>query len=157
MRRWLRLKRAGVRSPKLVIDEAKRANLPLHYALAMLEKETGVPQQNIFGCDHGPGRAFCHEKVTKARVEALIRSNYANGVGWTQLTYKPFVVKAQVLGGAHLPKYQMRVGFQVLKDNISRLGVQQGFRAYNGSGPAAEAYGRDAVAKAAKWRHFLDS
>lgn len=146
----------GVEKPRVVIEEAERAGLGLANALAMLEKETGIPQRNIFGCDHGPGVAFCHENVTEAKVKQLIASGRANGVGWTQLTFPPFVHEAERLGGAHKPRIQMRVGFKVLADNIRRLGQQDGFRAYNGSGPAAEQYGREAVALARKWSKVVN-
>jgi hypothetical protein len=154
---WQILRDNDVLKPKVVIEEAKRAGLPLRFALAMLEKETDIPQRNIFGCDHGSGRAFCHENVTAARVAALRRSGLANGVGWTQITLPAFVEEADKLGGAHKPRFQMRVGFKVLKDNIDREGsARQGFRAYNGSGAQAEKYGREAVAIAERWKRALE-
>ena len=64
-----------------------------------LRKETGGGR-NVFGCDHGPGRAFCHETVTKEKVTALMRSSLANGVGPTQLTWKPYVQRAIDRGAA---------------------------------------------------------
>lgn len=149
------LRRHAVKKPRQLRREAKRAGLALPCALAMLEMETAIPQRNIFGCDQGAGRTFCHQRVTRKKVRALLASGLANGVGWTQLTYRPFVIEAERLGGAHRPRNQMRVGFAVLADNIRRLGVQAGFAAYNGSGPAADAYGRDAVAKAARWSSIL--
>jgi hypothetical protein len=146
------LKAKGVRQPLVVIDEAKRARIFAASALAMLEMETGIPQDNIFGCDHGAGVAFCHEKVTKARVLALRRGSLANGVGWTQLTYPPFVAEADAAGGAHIPRFQMRVGFKVLRDNFDRLGsISEMFRAYNGTGSAASAYAARALALRSKW------
>jgi hypothetical protein len=157
MKRWLRLKRAGVRRPQVVISEARRADLRLADALAMLHNETGIPQQNIFGCDHGAGRAFCHEQVTQTKVRKLLLSPYSNGVGWTQLTYRPFVSTAQRLGGAHRPKLQCRVGFRVLKDNMVRTGSRwAGFKAYNGTGTAADAYASRAIARAAGWQRVID-
>jgi hypothetical protein len=154
---WQILRDHGVLKPKAVVEEAKRAGVPLHFVLAMLEKETGIPQRNIFGCDHGPGNAFCHENVTAARVAALRRSGLANGVGWTQLTFPPFVAEADRLGGADKPRFQMRVGFKVLKENIDReRSAQQGFRAYNGSGADAEKYGREAIAIARRWKRTLN-
>jgi hypothetical protein len=152
---WQILRDNNVVNPRVVVEEANRVKLALRFALAMLEKETGIPQRNIFGCDHGEGRAFCHENVTEARVKALRSSGLANGVGWTQITFPAFVVEADKLGGAHKPRFQMRVGFGVLKGHMDRLGVQQGFRAYNGTGPAAEAYGRDAVKIAERWEKIL--
>ena len=53
-----------------------------------LRKETGGGR-NVFGCDHGPGRAFCHETVTKEKVTALMRSSLANGVGPTRSPGSP--------------------------------------------------------------------
>lgn len=153
------MQRLGVEKPSVVAEEAHRADLRLDYALAMLHMETGprgatpgdrgfkLAQRNVFGCDHGPagGRVpFCGETVTEARVKALLDSGQANGVGWCQLTYRPFVIKAQQLGGAHKPRYQMRVGFDVLAGLIRANGVEVGFARYNGSGSAAAAYGREA-------------
>lgn len=147
-----RLKAKGVKQPYVVIDEAKRADILIASALAMLEMETGIPQRNIFGCDHGEGRAFCHEEVTKDRVAQLRRSGFANGVGWTQLTYPPFVAQADKEGGAHIPRFQMRVGFSVLRDNFDRLGsIREMYRAYNGTGSAAEAYAAKAASLRSKW------
>lgn len=155
MRRWLKLQRAHVKRPKLVIAEAKRARLFLPDALAMLEQETGIPQKNIFGCDMGIGNLFCHLRVTRKRVRKLIRSGRAQGVGWTQLTFQGFVTAAQTMGGAWKPKYQMREGFAVLKNNIRQFGVQEGHARYNGTGEAAEAYGRRAVELRRKWQQIL--
>jgi hypothetical protein len=154
---WQILRDNDVVHPKIVIEEAERARLPLRFAMAMLEKETGIPQRNVFGCDQGEGRAFCHEKVTEAKVKALRSSGLTNGVGWTQLTFAPFVAEADRLGGAHKPRFQMRVGFKVLKDNMEREGsAQQGFRAFNGSGEKAEKYGREAMKVAARWERILN-
>lgn len=146
------LRAKKVKQPIAVVEEAKRADILVASALAMLEMETGIPQRNVFGCDHGEGRAFCHQEVTKERVAQLQRSGLANGVGWTQLTYPPFVVEAQRMGGAHIPRFQMRVGFSILRDNFDRLGsIREMYRAYNGSGPDAEDYASRAIALRSKW------
>lgn len=153
-----KMRRAGVKRPRMVRREAKRAGIRLEHALALLENETGIPQRNIFGCDYGPraGAPFCHQKVTKQRVKALLAQSFNNGVGWTQLTYRPFVLEAERHGGAHKPRNQMRVGFRILKDNIQREGsVWGGFRAYNGTGLAAARYADLAVNRAAAWKKRL--
>lgn len=153
------LKRHGVKQPDLVLSEAKRADLKPEYALAMLEKETGIPQRNVFGCDHGPqgGKPpYCGDAVTKERVAALRASGKMNGVGWTQLTWWEFVRDADNMGGAHKPRFQMRVGFDVLATHIAQYGEWGGFRRYNGEGPAAEAYANAAVALARKWNEILE-
>jgi hypothetical protein len=153
------LEHHGVKRPKQVIEEAERADLNLVDALAMLEQETGFPQRNVFGGDYGSsykGRPpFFHDKVTKARVKALLAQSLNNGVGWTQLTYRPFVEQAEAMGGAHLPQYQMRVGFKVLSDLIKAHGQKDGHAGYNGTGADADAYGAKAVAIAAKWKSII--
>lgn len=152
-----KLKGKGVRQPQVCIDEAKAADIRVATLLAMLEMETGIPQRNIFGCDHGPGKAFCHQEVTKARVEALLKSGLSNGVGWTQLTYRPFVEQAQRAGGAHIPRYQVRVGAKILRELFERYrSIPTMYARYNGSGAAAEAYGRKAAGLREKWLKVTD-
>lgn len=154
---WEILRDHDVVKPRVVVEEAARANLELASALAMLEMETGIPQRNIFGADYGPRNTapWYHHPVTEARVKALLAQPLNNGVGWTQLTYRPFVQEAQALGGAHKPRLQMRVGFKVLAGLIRQYGLGNGFAKYNGSGTAAAQYGREAVVLAAKWRKIL--
>lgn len=156
---WRILKAHGVHQPKVVVDEAHRAVLTLEHALAMLECETGIPQRNIFGGDYGSSYAgrppYYHDAVTPARVTALLAQPLNNGVGWTQLTYRPFVVEAQQLGGAHIPRYQMRVGFKALAGLITARGERAGFAGYNGTGAAADAYAQRAIGFTNAWRERL--
>lgn len=149
------LERYHVRKPSLVVKEARKANLHLTDALAMLEQETGIPQKNIFGCDWGPGLLFCHLRVTRKRIRKLIKDGRAQGVGWTQITYQGFVAAAQAMGGAWRPKNQMREGFKVLADLIKQYGDQEGHARYNGSGPLAEQYGRDSIRLKNIWKSRL--
>lgn len=162
-----RLKRHGVRQPYVVIDEAKRADIKVATLLATLQMETGdssrspksagfeLNQRNIFGCDwgaQGGNPPYCNDEVTEARVAKLLASGRPNGVGWTQLTSFVFVREANQAGGAHIPRYQCRVGARLLRDLFDAQGsIQQMYRAYNGSGPQAEAYGRRAEALRAEW------
>ena len=149
------LRRHKVKQPIAVVEEAQRADILVASALAMLEMETGIPQRNVFG--HDAGAPFQGEEVTPEKISKLLASPYSNGVGWTQLTYKPFISAAQRMGGAHIPRFQMRVGFRVLRENFDREGSIEGmFRAYNGSGSAAEAYARMAVRLRAKWLAVTD-
>jgi hypothetical protein len=78
------------------------------------------------------------------------------GCGPTQLTFGPFQQRADDLGGCWRFEINCRVGFEILADHIRRRGLQDGFRAYNGSGPRAEAYGRDAKAKYDVWKTQLE-
>jgi hypothetical protein len=170
-----KLKRYGVRQPTVVIDEALREKIKVGTGLAMLQMETSpmgatkspkssgfeLKQQNIFGCDHGARSSapYCNQAVTKDRVAALRRGfpRTMNGVGWTQLTWYELVNAAERAGGAHIPRYQMRIGFRQLRVHFDREhSIAEMFRAYNGAGSAAELYGRRAAALRADWLDITD-
>ena len=153
--RWFA--REGFERPYLTVAAAKKADVSYATAAAHLAMETGNGK-NIFGCDHGPGVAFCHEPVTKAKVQALLRSSRANGVGPLQLTFKPFVQEADDLGGAHRPYFNMLVGFRILKRNWEANGhnLRTAYRLYNGSGPAAERYADTAIRKRQEYVRKLE-
>lgn len=129
----------------------RQTGLELAICCAVVEQESGF--RNIFGCDYGPqgGKPpWCHEEVTKARVAALLAQSRNNGVGLTQLTYRPFVLEAEHLGGAHIAKYQCVVGFWVMKSLIDQYG-EGGMWHYNGS----TAYQAQIAAKVRTWRGRL--
>ncbi len=106
-------------------------------AAALVEQESGG--KNVFGCDWGSRWTdqppFCNAKVTEARVKALLKNiesgGGANGVGYTQLTYPPFVRQAEAMGGAHIGRYQMRVGFKLLNDLLAQYDYLNALEAYN--------------------------
>lgn len=108
-------KKAGARYALRTLREARRNGIPYSWLLAMIEQESRW--ENIFGCDHGTGRAFCHQKVTNAKVDSLLNSGLANGVGLTQLTSPSYVREAhRRRGGAASPRNQIIVGAKVLKE-----------------------------------------
>lgn len=116
----------------VIDEEADKAGLDLADACALVEQESGG--RNIFGCDNGDSGdtpPYCQHKVTKARVQNLIDSPYMNGVGLTQLTWWAFVEEAHEMGGAHLPRYQCRVGFRILADYLKKYDRLEAFGAYN--------------------------
>ena len=133
-----RLRKAGFRWSYKIVDEADKANIPVSTAVAIVHQETGWPPRNIFGCDTGARSTvpFCHQRVTKERVQALVRHTKAggtsNGVGLTQLTWPPFIYQAQDLGGAHRVRPQLRVGFGIVRDLLDDFG-QDGLWRYNGA------------------------
>jgi hypothetical protein len=131
---------AGARYATRIIIEARRAGIPLSWAFALIEQESGF--RNIFGCDWGsryPNRyapPYCRVPVTKDRVQALLRFGKPNGVGLTQLTDFSYVRRAERTKvsrgyGAHLPGNQIRVGMQVLKEKTGG-DMAQAWR-YNGA------------------------
>ena len=153
-----RLRTAGIDSPRIAVDEAKRAGLPLELACALLEKESGGGA-NVYGHDpsifSGAGQVTRenYARYKKARVASGNRK--MQGVGPCQLTWWEFQDQADAQGGCWRPRYNMRVGFLHLANLIKRYGESDGARRYNGSGSAAEAYSRDLLVKARKWKSII--
>jgi hypothetical protein len=138
-------------------------------AAALVEKESGG--KNIFGCDFGErwitDPPFCQVEVTRERVKRLIDNFHqpppgigANGIGVTQLTSMDLVEEAEGMGGAHLLRHQMRVGFGYLNRLIALFGWPEGAAAYN-AGPGnllsvMDTYGADMVRKERQWAQRLE-
>jgi hypothetical protein len=117
---------------QVIVEEAQRVGLDLALACALVAQESGG--RNIFGCDLGPvgdRPPYCHQEITRDRVQKLIDSPFMNGVGLTQLTWFTFVDEAEALGGAHIPRNQCRVGFQLLKKYREKYPYLEAFGAYN--------------------------
>jgi hypothetical protein len=57
--------------------------------------------------------------VTRERLDELIQwvesGEFFNGVGWAQLTYFPFIRKAEGMGGAEEPGPNIEAGFEGFK------------------------------------------
>ena len=124
-----RAKKAGAKWSLRIVWEARRARVPISWLFALIEQETGF--RNVFGCDWGPGRAYCHEAVTREKVQALLRSGLANGVGPGQLTSPEYVRRADRYGGAHVPRHNIRVAAEVLREKTGG-DMHKAWR-YNGS------------------------
>jgi len=135
-------------------------------AAALVEQESGG--KNLFGCDWGKQWTttppYCQIKVTRDRVKLLIENwrdgGGQNGIGLTQLTSMDYVMAAEKMGGAHLPRFQMRVGFKLLNDNINDMGFQAGAAAYNaGRGnwrAVYNTYGASVVGLQQAWQRRLN-
>jgi hypothetical protein len=146
----------GIANAADCVAAHNRIGLDLSDCLAMLENESGG--RNIFGADPGGyalPRAWFDTTVTRAKYTVYkIRRNFGmtpNGVGPCQLTSTGLQKEAEHAGGCWKPRYNMEVGFEFLKQLQAEHGQQGGFAAYNGSGPAAEAYGERAMERAATW------
>jgi hypothetical protein len=153
-----RAKAAGASYSLRIILEARRAGLPISLAFAIVDQESAF--RNIFGCDKGV--LFCHQPVTHERVLKLIedvqQGHMSNGVGLTQLTWIGFIKAAERLGGAHIVKNQLRIGFEVLAQNIDAFGIGGGLAAYNAGDPHSAKgirYAREVRAKQDKWHKVL--
>lgn len=144
--------------PTLRARTAARLGLPVACAVLMLETGGG---RNEYGHDVYPGGVeapgFGWGTVTEANYRAFLSLRAAtgrsNGVGPCQLTSPGLQDEADAAGGCWLPQHNMAVGFRDLHDLVVERGsVEAGCAAYNGSGPAAEAYGRHAYVLAEHYR-----
>lgn len=148
-----------------MLREEAWGNIDAALACAVVEQEAGG--KNIFGCDWGSRWTdvppYCQVEVTKERVKALIANVAAgggqNGVGLTQLTTIQFVKQAEAMGGAHLPRYQCRVGFRLLRDYIIGYGYLPALEAYNDGTPNRQGggvkYSYEVAEKHDKWKRIL--
>lgn len=151
-----------VRAPE-VVEFAEAAGLDLAAAATMLQKESGGGQ-NIWGHDNVPtAGTYAHGgEVTQADYLAYRQAVIAGragrqGVGPTQITWRGYQDQADGLGGCWDWRCNITVGFQALAAHIRTSGLRDGFRDYNGSGPAAEAYADEAMALYREWCTRLGS
>lgn len=149
----------GIQRPSEVIELAARAGLELAAAATLLQKESDGGR-NIYGHDPVQTGGFYDKggPVTKANFTDYKKHRKqfgAQGVGPVQLTLPAFQDRADARGGCWDWRVNALVGFEILAGSITARGVHDGFRAYNGSGPAAERYADDAVAKLGVWRQRL--
>lgn len=146
----LRAKRHGARHVVKTIEEARAAGIPLSWAFALVEQESGF--RNVFGHDRG---SILHgQHVTAARVRRLLhhidRGGISNGVGLTQLTWPPLLREADRNGGAHKPRVQLRYGLRHLAET-ARGDLDRGAWRYNGD----PGYQAQIKAKQRRWHDRL--
>jgi hypothetical protein len=128
-----------------IVEEARQALIPVRYPVSLVcaQVEQESWGRNIFGCDWGERWTdvppYCQIPVTKERVQRLIANVEAgggqNGVGLPQLTTIDLVYRAEALGGAHIPRNQLRVSCDYLAVLIRLYGYEGGLGAYN-AGPS---------------------
>jgi hypothetical protein len=151
----------GIVNAPQVVALAAAAGLDLAAACTMLEKESGGGR-NLWGSD-GVDPAGTYVKgaeVTQAAYLAYrgkLKAGLigAQGVGPCQLTYPPLQAQADALGGCWDWTSNVTVGFRQLAQLQRQYGTRDGFRRYNGSGPAAEKYADDSMAKLGAWQTRL--
>ncbi|MGH3085974.1 MAG: peptidoglycan recognition protein family protein [Rubrobacteraceae bacterium] len=151
----------------IIYDEAKRANLHITSACALVEQESAG--RNVFGADWGTRRAdhipFAHLPVTGQRVRQLVAhvraGGVSNGVGLTQLTWRDFIYDAERRGGAHLPKHQCAVGFELLAGYYGKYPYLEAIGAYNAGESnrrsVLRTYSAQFAQKHQAWRNRLES
>lgn len=151
---------SGIERPDDVVRVAREVGLYLPIAVTLVEKESGG--RNVWGHDAvATGGTYVKGSVVTRRGYEAYRTKRrsgeigAQGVGPCQLTWPGFQDRADAQGGCWNYRTNLRVGFEVLLDLQRRYGTREGFRRYNGSGPAAEAYADDAMARLGEWTAVL--
>jgi len=160
---WARIaRRHGFKNTRRIMQEARRAGISPALALAMIEQESGNGS-NVFGHDRDHRGAYIFPardgtvKVTRALYQAYRARRGPKGVGGmqgvgpAQLTWWELQDRADRWGGCWRPRINIRVAFLHLKALQRAHGYGDGIRAYNGSGPAAEAYRRSVLERRKKW------
>lgn len=140
-----------MRNARTIADEARRAGITYDLAFAMVEQESGNGM-NVFG--HDPTIFAGAGKVTRGKYWSYKFARgrtRMQGVGPLQLTWWELQDAADDLGGCWVPRYNLRVGFEHLRDLTHTYGERGGIRRYNGAGPAAEQYASSVLARKAKW------
>jgi hypothetical protein len=149
----------GILRPAEVIELAAATGLDLAAAATLLQKESGGGR-NVWGHD-GVSTGGFYVKGSEVTQQAYLaykahRSRLGcQGVGPCQLTYHAYQDQADAIGGCWDWRANVTIGFRVLAASIRARGLRDGFRAYNGSGHAAERYAEDAICKYQAWRERL--
>lgn len=147
-------KRYGARYSYRIAIEARRAGIPVSLGFALIEQESNF--RNVFG--HDPTIFIGAGNVTKQKYLAYKRQrghSHMQGVGPAQLTWWEFQDVADKYGGCWNPTYNIRVAFEHLATLVRSRGNRDGIKAYNGTGPAADRYASQVLAKMEKWRKRL--
>lgn len=151
----VRLRKLGCPYPIRLITEAGKFGLSVPLACSLVVQESAW--ENIFG--HDPtvfvGAGAVTENSYHAYSAEAERTGQVQGVGVVQLTYRAYQLEADKIGGCWVIACQMQIGFGVLAENIRRDGLHAGVAAYNGSGPAAEAYADEVIARAVTYAKEL--
>jgi hypothetical protein len=149
----------GVIRASEVVELAGAAGLDLAAAATLLAKESGGGL-NLWGSDgvSTGGLYVKGSQVTQGAYMAYKAQRArlgCQGVGPTQLTWSGYQDRADSLGGCWDWRSNIKVGFGILAAAISANGLRDGFRSFNGSGPAAETYANDAMGRYAAWKARL--
>lgn len=163
-----KLKKIGMVYPVRTIMAARACGLSLPLGCSILMQETGGgvnewghdPTIFVGGYDQKHNVRY-GALVTAASYKAYLVQRGAEGkggmqgVGPCQLTYYTLQDAADKAGGCEKVLPNLKVGFASLAASIRRDGLRAAVVAYNGSGPAAEAYADTVLARAVTYAHTL--
>lgn len=156
----------GLQNADAIVTAAQLEGVELAVAAAMVEKESGGA--SIWGHDpvatggvYTPGGPVTASNYLAYR--ALVRAGKIGrqGCGPAQLTSAAYQDLGDAIGapaglGCWDPVTNLRAGLRGLQALIKSYGsVQLGAQHYNGSGPAAVAYGEDFLARYGTWKARL--
>lgn len=153
-----RMRRHGIVNPILTLRAARKANLYLPLACALLGQESGGGH-NEFG--HDPTIFVGAGAVTKTKYHAYLARRGVHGaggmqgVGPCQLTWYSYQDAADKLGGCWKPYPNMLIGFGLLESLVMDNGIFSGIAKYNGVGESANSYTHSVLAKRELWRTWL--
>lgn len=155
------LAKYGLVNTDAIVTAAALEGVDIAIAATMISKESGG--RNVWGSD-GVSTGGAYVKggpVTKSNYLAyrsLVKAGKIGrqGCGPAQCTSAAYQDSADAIGapnglGCWDPVTNIRAGLRGLGRLIKTYGIQQGARRYNGSGTAAEAYGRDFLSRYNTW------
>jgi hypothetical protein len=155
-----RLRRNGCKRPIYTYQEAKRAGIPVSVLAAVLDQESGGGK-NVFGHDRDKfghrlgGIPESWTTVTKQRYLFYKEQRHTKGmqgVGPMQLTWYAFQDQADRYGGCWVPKMNIRVGAEMLRDEHKLTkNWWSAFWRYNGS----QKYANQVEGRRKKWAKIL--
>jgi hypothetical protein len=148
-------RRSGANYCLAIIEEARRAGLPISLGFALIEQESGF--RNVFG--HDPTIFAGAGNVTKTKYLAYKRARghtRMQGVGPAQLTWWEYQDSADRLGGCWVARNNIRVGFELLAALVDRHGEREGLAIYNGgSRNPNHRYAQQVLDRRRKWHNLL--
>lgn len=141
--------------------EARRAGLGPAAAIALIEQESGF--RNVYG--HDPtGNHVGAGLVTEANYRDYKRKRDRGckgcggmqGVGPAQLTWWEYQDKADKLGGAWIPRNNIRVAMELLAPLVKKHGLRKALAIYNGGTTHPNFnYADQVLERRAKWRKLF--
>lgn len=122
---------------EMVARVADDVGMDLALALAVIEQESNC--RRVMGCDKGnvgDRPPYCNQEATRERVQRLItassfKTTGMNGIGLPQMTWWEFTLRAEKMGGAHIPEFQLRVCLGDLAQMLGNYGLDQALGRYN--------------------------
>jgi soluble lytic murein transglycosylase-like protein len=133
-----------------IITEARKNNVPVSLAFALVQQESGF--RNVFGHDptHSIPDRWKGTVVTAQKYKHYKEhrsSGGMQGVGPCQLTWYEYQDEADRLGGCWKPRYNIAVAMDHLGNMLQSYQQHEAIKRYNGAGDAAERYAKQVEAR----------